>query len=408
MDVRIKPGKIEFFDNRTSRMTAKQVREKTGADYVMNCVAFDGSFQPVMGFRMDGETIALDDDYYGIAWNDAGDVTMARAGAGHKNYMTFVPLVKDKGAMQLYVGSDVKGDRRRTAIGVYDNGDLWLYAVKSPTKSPEQMQELALEKGCTHALLLDGGGSTCASCAAEEVTTSRAIPIFLCVWEDRAVSGGDGTVKRYSKKKDGKIKLQPNFTVSEFACKDGSDEILISGQLVFILQAIRGHFGHAVTITSGYRTAAYNTAVGGAKASQHCLGTAADIVVTGTTPAQVAQYAEKLLGDKGGIGLYGGFTHVDVRANRARWDSTSGREVAVDGFYTTSCPYMEPNGNVYCGMRGEGVKWVQWQLARHGATPDIDGIFGNATRTAVRTFQSKNGLDVDGIVGPATRAKLKG
>lgn len=75
---------------------------------------------------------------------------------------------------------------------------------------------------------------------------------------------------------------------------------------------------------------------------------------------------------------------MDVREERARWDSTSGREEAVDGFYDTTCPYIEPNGNVYCGMRGEAVRWVQWQLVRQGGKLDLDGIFGNATRVAVR------------------------
>lgn len=411
MDVKIKPAKLQFYDNRQTRLTAAQVRAQTGADYVINCVAFSFStFQPVMGFRMDGRTVALDDDYYGIAWNDASDVTMARASAGHANYMTFVPIVRGGAAMQMYIGSDVKGARQRTAFGVYPDGDVWIYAVKSPAKTPEQIQALALEKGCAHALLLDGGGSTCASCAAEEVTTSRAIPIFLCIWEDapsEAVNTTDG-ISTYSKKKDGSKKLTTNFKVSEFACKDGTDEILIADALPVILQEIRDHFGQPVTVTSGYRTAAYNAAVGGAKASQHMLGTAADIVVAGVSPLAAAQYAETLLGSSGGIGLYSGFTHVDVRAARARWNSTTGAERAVEGFYADACPYTEPAANVSQGARGEAVKWVQWQLVRHGGKLDIDGIFGTATKLAVRAFQTTNGLTVDGIVGPLTRAKLKG
>jgi peptidoglycan hydrolase-like protein with peptidoglycan-binding domain len=37
---------------------------------------------------------------------------------------------------------------------------------------------------------------------------------------------------------------------------------------------------------------------------------------------------------------------------------------------------------------------------------DIDGIFGPKTETAVKDFQSGEGLTVDGIVGPQTWAKL--
>lgn len=139
------------------------------------------------------------------------------------------------------------------------------------------------------------------------------------------------SVKTYSLKKDGNKKLSDNFTVSEFRCKDGSDKILIDTELVNILQKIRNHFGKPVTINSAYRNATYNKKIGGASRSQHVYGTATDIVVQGVKPELVAQYAEYLMPNKGGIGLYSTFTHVDVRANRSRWKNY-GREVGVSGF----------------------------------------------------------------------------
>ena len=135
----------------------------------------------------------------------------------------------------------------------------------------------------------------------------------------------------YSRKDEGNKKLSENFTVAEFACNDGSDPVLIDSNLVTLLQKIRDKFG-PVTITSGYRTPAYNKKVGGVSNSQHVKGTAADIVVPAATPEQVAQYAEYLQPSTGGIGLYTTFTHVDVRANRSRWDNRSGKEVVVSGF----------------------------------------------------------------------------
>ena len=139
-------------------------------------------------------------------------------------------------------------------------------------------------------------------------------------------------VHAYSKAKDGAVQLTTNFRVREFACQDGSDTIFISTELVKVLQKIRSWFGKPVTINSAYRTEAHNRAVGGSPNSQHLYGLAADIVVQGKKPKEVARYVEAVLGSRGGIGLYKGFTHVDVRAKRARWDSTSGREVAVSGF----------------------------------------------------------------------------
>lgn len=136
-------------------------------------------------------------------------------------------------------------------------------------------------------------------------------------------------IKQYSLKADRKKKLSPNFTVYEFRCRDGSDVVMIDESLVVLLQCIREHFGKAVTITSGYRTAAHNTAVGGAKSSQHLLGRAADFHVEGVPVAAVAAYAETLLPSRGGIGRYPkdaahpkrstGWVHIDTRAGKSRW-----------------------------------------------------------------------------------------
>ena len=133
-------------------------------------------------------------------------------------------------------------------------------------------------------------------------------------------------IKQYSLKADGARKLSPAFKVREFRCRDGSDAIMIDQTLVVLLQAIREHFGKPITITSGYRTAAHNAAVGGAKSSQHLLGRAADIQVQDTDPLAVAAYAESLMPGWGGVGRYPvkpgrarGWVHVDTRPNKSRW-----------------------------------------------------------------------------------------
>jgi hypothetical protein len=127
-------------------------------------------------------------------------------------------------------------------------------------------------------------------------------------------------VHSYSKAKDGGRKLSQNFQVKEFACNDGSDVVFVSPELVVILQAIRSHFNKPVTINSGYRTPEYNKKVGGATQSQHLYGTAADIAVSGVSPKDVAAFAETLLYNRGGIGIYAGFTHIDVRETKSRWN----------------------------------------------------------------------------------------
>jgi peptidoglycan hydrolase-like protein with peptidoglycan-binding domain len=58
------------------------------------------------------------------------------------------------------------------------------------------------------------------------------------------------------------------------------------------------------------------------------------------------------------------------------------------------------------GNRGADVLAIQHLLAHHGIAAPTDGVFAASTDSAVRSFQSANGLGVDGIVGPATWGKL--
>ena len=125
----------------------------------------------------------------------------------------------------------------------------------------------------------------------------------------------------YSHTKEGGKPLSRNFTVREFACKDGSDPVFVDTDLVALLQAVRNHFNKPVVIISAYRTAAHNRAVGGAAYSQHLYGRAADIRVSGVSTEQLAAFAETLLPGTGGVGRYPekGFVHVDVRKAKSRW-----------------------------------------------------------------------------------------
>ena len=195
-------------------------------------------------------------------------------------------------------------------------------------RSPEQLRDLLASYGWDNAIMMDGGGSTCFMDSTGKGFTGdgRVIPFFL-VWKKKRGEACEPEgekpmsveINAYSKAKDGGKKLSTNFTVKEFACKDGSDAVLVAPRLVMVLQSIRSRFGAAVTINSGYRTPQYNAKVGGVAHSQHCYGTAADISVQGKTPAAVAAYARELMPDWGGVGIYETFTHIDVREAKADW-----------------------------------------------------------------------------------------
>ena len=55
------------------------------------------------------------------------------------------------------------------------------------------------------------------------------------------------------------------------------------------------------------------------------------------------------------------------------------------------------------GSRGDEVRQIQTKLKNWGYySGSVDGIYGSATLSAVKSFQKKNGLTVDGIAGMKT------
>lgn len=123
------------------------------------------------------------------------------------------------------------------------------------------------------------------------------------------------------------MQLTKNFFLSEFACRDGTqvpvkylDNVKT---LASNLQVLRDYIGEPLHVNSGYRTPEYNKKVGGKKNSQHLTASAADITCKTKTPKQLAAIIEKLIKEgkmkQGGIGVYPGFVHYDVRGTRARW-----------------------------------------------------------------------------------------
>lgn len=112
--------------------------------------------------------------------------------------------------------------------------------------------------------------------------------------------------------------LTNNFSKSEFEC-DCCGETKINMELVNLLQDMRDELEAPIHITSSYRCLKHNTLVGGAKRSQHLLGTAADIVVERCTPDFMYQWLDNKYPDKYGMGRYISFVHIDVRKRKGRW-----------------------------------------------------------------------------------------
>ena len=103
-------------------------------------------------------------------------------------------------------------------------------------------------------------------------------------------------------------------------------------QTLVVLDRARELLGVPVTITSAYRSPAYNAAVGGARFSQHLVFNALDVIPRGKTPAHLAAVIRGLRSRRfvhpitksrftfrGGVGSYRSFVHIDTRGHDADW-----------------------------------------------------------------------------------------
>ena len=122
-------------------------------------------------------------------------------------------------------------------------------------------------------------------------------------------------------------KLTKNFSLKEFRCKDGTDvpdEYMDNVQeLADNLQVLRDHLGKSIRVISGYRSPKYNRAIDGARRSQHLTASGADIKIKGLLPVEIKVIILDLIREgkmkEGGIGVYKGFLHYDIRGKKVRW-----------------------------------------------------------------------------------------
>ena len=156
--------------------------------------------------------------------------------------------------------------------------------------------------------------------------------------EPIALMAGSISAKRKKKprgRRNPNVKLSENFRSGEFWCNDGTPYRQGRGETYryiceTFLEPMRRRFG-ACTVTSAYRTKAYNAKVGGASASIHVNelhdkdDVAVDVFFAKGTPAEWAQMARsirtKTRGGRGGVGRYdeSGFVHIDTRDYKADW-----------------------------------------------------------------------------------------
>lgn len=120
------------------------------------------------------------------------------------------------------------------------------------------------------------------------------------------------------------------FKLAEFQCQCKEKcpgkvpNLRINDQLLETLNKVREEFGQSIIVTSGFRCKRHNSAIGGAVASQHLLGTAVDIRPASGSKEDLEELYRICQKEDGVVGLGDGrrkgFIHVDVRpGQRKEW-----------------------------------------------------------------------------------------
>lgn len=106
--------------------------------------------------------------------------------------------------------------------------------------------------------------------------------------------------------------LSEHFSLDEFRCKCGCNQVIVAPPLIDALETIREFTGIPIQITSGYRCAKHNAAVGGESPnSAHLTGEAADFFVAGSIDRFKFLEAIAFYGPTR-FGIGSDFIHIDV------------------------------------------------------------------------------------------------
>ena len=194
------------------RKTLSQVKEETGAHYVLNGGMWnpDGSACPLLkvgGVMRSGTPWRA----VGYAWDKGPDIHMTSGYEGAANFIAVTALISSgKPVDKPSYGSAQGGKRGRSAIGL--RGDsLALYCSSDGTDAatPEALRDELAGLGWASAVMLDGGGSSQCDFGGERITASRKVHNWICVWLKQG--GQEPPDKEESM---GKYKVTPSIGVN--------------------------------------------------------------------------------------------------------------------------------------------------------------------------------------------------
>lgn len=188
----IKPLKVSLFDNSTAKLTAKQVKAKTGADIVFNGSLFSmATLVPCCDVKING-VVKSDDPYgyFGYGWKNGElpQVMHSRDMWAVDNYLSCLWCIHN-GEKQTVDDNAVGmgGVRGRTAFGFKADGTMVIICTSDTNGAMKlsQVRDRLYDEACVNGIILDGGGSSQIDTPEEDVTSARIVSNFVCVWYDK-------------------------------------------------------------------------------------------------------------------------------------------------------------------------------------------------------------------------------
>lgn len=165
------------------RMGLDQTRAMTGADYILNGGMWNADGSPCRGLKVDGKLLSATPwgDLAGYGWNTPQDIKQTTDWNSFKNYICTSPLIVDgKRLEKLPYDSAQGGARPRSAIGIV--GDSLLLYCTDSNLTPENLADELEDRGCSSAMMLDGGGSSQCNFDGKTIRASRLVHNWICVW----------------------------------------------------------------------------------------------------------------------------------------------------------------------------------------------------------------------------------
>ena len=428
------------------RKTVAQIKEATGADYILNGTLYNLKTGAVnCHLKVDGKVIT-EPDYTveGYGWNEGPDISMLPLPCPTENYIACTPLiVNGKKVEPLTYDAGQGAQRGRSALGM-KSGRLALYCTKdgsSAARTPEKLRDDLFAAGWDSAIMLDGGSSAQCDFAGEKITSNRMVQHLILVYlkkipqEDPTMTEKEIRNRVVTKAKSYLGAKESNGSHKKIIDLYNSHKPLARGYKVQYTDEWCATFVSAIGIALGY-TDIMPTECSCTKMIElyKAKGRWMEKDEYVPSPGDIVMYdwQDNGRGDNTGTPDHVGFVvslngtaMTIIEGNKG--EAVAYRSLNVNGRYirgyclpdyaskatvtkaaeakkvTLDVPVLEN------GSSGNEVKALQILLNGYGfPCGSADGVFGVKTLASVRNYQKSKNLSQDGVVGSKTWVSLLG